>query len=108
MICPGDGPTEERHDTIRPDGRQENKINKKSRDTRAQKQKQNKAAFLCPAGGARMTQESHWKAETQDQKIKTILPGIRAIAKNGSSRSVLGQKRVGTSTKAANTQFGLT
>ena len=33
---------------------------------------------------------------------------FRAIAKNGSSRSVLGQKRVGRSAKAANTQFGLT
>ena len=31
-----------------------------------------------------------------------------AIAKNGSSRSILGQKRVGRSMKAANTQFGLT
>ena len=32
----------------------------------------------------------------------------RAMAKNGSSRSVLGQKRVGRSMKAANTEFGLT
>ena len=32
----------------------------------------------------------------------------RAIAKNRSSRSVLGQKRVGRITKAASTQFGLT
>ena len=32
----------------------------------------------------------------------------RAIAKNGSSRSILGQKRVGRSMKAPNTQFGLT
>ena len=30
------------------------------------------------------------------------------MAKNGSPRSVLGQKRVDKSTKAANTQFGLT
>ena len=33
---------------------------------------------------------------------------FRATAKNGSSRSVLGHKRVGRSTKAASTQFGLT
>ena len=31
-----------------------------------------------------------------------------AMAKNGSSRSFLGQKRVGRIMKAANTQFGLT
>ena len=30
------------------------------------------------------------------------------MAKNGSSRSILGQKRVGRNMKAANTQFGLT
>ena len=30
------------------------------------------------------------------------------MAKNGSSRSILGQKRVGRSMKAANTEFGLT
>ena len=36
-----------------------------------------------------------------------LIPG-RAIAKNGSSRSILGQKRVGRNMKAANTQFGLT
>ena len=32
----------------------------------------------------------------------------RAMAKNGSSRSFLGQKRVGRIMKAANNQFGLT
>ena len=32
----------------------------------------------------------------------------RAMAKNGGSRSFLGQKRVGRIMKAANTQFGLT
>ena len=32
----------------------------------------------------------------------------RAMAKNGSSRSFLGQKRVGRIMKAANTPFGLT
>ena len=31
-----------------------------------------------------------------------------AMAKNGTSRSILGQKRVGRRMKAANTQFGLT
>ena len=31
-----------------------------------------------------------------------------AMARNGSSRSILGQKRVGRSMKAANTEFGLT
>ena len=33
---------------------------------------------------------------------------LRAMAKNGSSRSFLGQKRVGRIMKAANNQFGLT
>ena len=37
-----------------------------------------------------------------------IVITIRAMAQNGSSRSVLGQKWVGRNTKAANTQFGLT
>ena len=41
-------------------------------------------------------------------RIRCTINITRAMAENGSSRSVLGQKRVGRSTKAADTQFGLT
>ena len=40
--------------------------------------------------------------------LYTYTINIRAMAKNGSSRSFLGQKRVGRIMKAANTQYGLT
>ena len=44
---------------------------------------------------------------TSEQFLPLILL-LRAIANNGSSLSILGQKRVGRSMKAANTEFGLT
>ena len=44
---------------------------------------------------------------TKTKSIASVNRKKRAIAKNGSSRSILGQKRVGRSMKAANTQFGL-
>ena len=50
-------------------------------------------------------------AEPEPQRLgrcSIVLFFFWAMAKNGSSRSFLGQKRVGRIMKAANTQFGLT
>ena len=63
MICPGDGPTEGRHDKTRRKARKKEKKRKMQRH-RARK---NKPAFLCPAGGATTTQ-TMGKAEIEGQK----------------------------------------
>ena len=62
MICPGDGPTEGRHDKTRRKATNEDKKNQRhiARKT--------KPTFLCPAGGARTTQETGGEAKTKGQK----------------------------------------
>ena len=52
--------------------------------------------------------KSTTNGEEEEQYIFRKKNYFRAIARNGSSRSILGQKRVDRSMKAANTQFGLT
>ena len=48
------------------------------------------------------------KQGSMDSDRPTTVEKEWAMTKNGSSRSVLGQKRVGRSMKTANAEFGLT
>ena len=74
-ICLGDGPTEGRHDKTRRKARkrkekknEETKRKEKKRREQRHRARKTKQAFLCPAGGARTTQETRGKAEIKGQK----------------------------------------
>ena len=54
------------------------------------------------------TQLRDYGTHSPVNRNRSLMTKKRAMAKNGSSRSFLGQKRVGRIMKAANTQFGLT
>ena len=67
MICPGDVPTEGRHDETR------RKATRGGRDTELEQNKskhKTEPAFPCPAGGTRNRQETQGKAETEITKTK--------------------------------------
>ena len=67
MICLGDRPTEGRH-KIRQKAIKKKKKKHKQKKRAATQTSKNKKVFLCPASGARTTQETRGKAEIEGAK----------------------------------------